>query len=151
MSAKKDQDDAKAAAEKSNAKAEADANSRRETASRSGEASKSPAGRERFEDKPKPDTDAADLNPDAAASTVGHAGAIVDRSDRIAAQRERAEADLAKLSEHNAEGHEKNMRKIEAQAEVAQSVEEKTGPATGKEVNHNTPIIDPKTGAKTWR
>lgn len=75
--------------------------------------------------------------------------------EAVAKQHEQVDADLAKRSEGNEEGHAKNMDRLENEANEAQA---RTAHAddprarhtpTGKEVNRNTPRID-KDGNKHW-
>lgn len=56
---------------------------------------------------------------------------------------------LAQRSEANAAGQEVLNKKAEADAEKAHSSKPRN-PNIGHERNTTTPIIDPKTGAKTW-
>jgi hypothetical protein len=66
------------------------------------------------------------------------------REDSIRREEDR----LKSLNEANREGHDKNIQRIEEQAEQAAANSEK-GPTSGKEWNRNTPRIDAN-GNKHW-
>lgn len=83
--------------------------------------------------------------------TLGRPVAAPIPGDAEDTLRQHDQLDEAKdrLNEHNEPGHAKNMARIEDEAERAQDATKRTVP-TGKEDNRNTPIVDPKTGAKRW-
>jgi hypothetical protein len=64
------------------------------------------------------------------------------------AQIERTDKRLEELNERNRAGHEKNMEREAKAAEHAKANTEH-GPATGKEWNRNTPVVD-EHGNKHW-
>lgn len=75
--------------------------------------------------------------------------------EAVARQHEKVDAELAKRSEANREGHAKNMERLEHEAAEAQArTQHADDPRarhtpTGKQVNRNTPRID-KDGNKHW-
>lgn len=76
-------------------------------------------------------------------------------TEAIKEQHQRVDAELAKRNEENAEGHEKNMEKIEAAAHEAKARGEHADDhraghvPTGKQINHNTPRVLAD-GSKVW-
>jgi hypothetical protein len=74
-----------------------------------------------------------------------------DASSRHAVEQQHAKLDAHKdrVNAHNEAGHAKNMERLEKAGESAQKNTEAAKP-TKKQDNGNTPIIDPKTGAKSW-
>lgn len=69
------------------------------------------------------------------------------KAEALQRQHDRVDKANAELNARNAEGHAKNMQRIEREAEQAQrNTKELT---SGKENNRNTPRID-KYGNKTW-
>ena len=69
-------------------------------------------------------------------------------ADRVMQQHNAVEQTLEKRNSANEEGHEKNMAKIEEEAELAHENTRRAVP-TGREDNRNTPVID-KAGNKHW-
>jgi hypothetical protein len=75
--------------------------------------------------------------------------------EAIKEQHERRDRELAERSAANEEGHQKNMDKIEAQADEAHARTQHAGDPranhvpTGKENNRNTPTVLPD-GTKVW-
>jgi hypothetical protein len=75
--------------------------------------------------------------------------------ENVARQHEKVDAELARRSEQNRPGHEKNMERAEAEAGEAHARtdnadDHRSGHVpTGKQWNRNTPRID-ESGAKHW-
>jgi len=104
---------------------------------KTGEPRKAPAA-------PAPNTAQTQADIDAEAKRQNVKTNVVDPVKQAAVQ----DKAMAARNEANEAGHDINQQKIHDQAVKAQ--EGKLPPHIGKARDLNTPIIDPKTGAKTW-